>query len=238
MSWTEIAVVSVTVLVGSTMQGSIGFGMGLLASPILMLVDPRFVPAPVLLATLFLTSLLVVRERRGIDFSGLGWAVAGRFVGTGLGVTVLVALPEDRMTLLFGGLVLLGVGLSLSGLRLTPMRRVLVGAGALSGVMGTVASIGGPPMALLYQDAHGARLRGTMSGFFWIGTTVSLVALWTIGRFGSEELRLTLILIPAVLLGFLCSGRIARLVDRGYTRSAVLAVAALTGVLVIFKQIL
>ena len=238
MSWTEIAVVSVTVLVGSTMQGSIGFGMGLLASPILMLVDPRFVPAPVLLATLFLTSLLVVRERRGIDFSGLGWAVAGRFIGTGLAVTVLVALPEDRMTLLFGGLVLLGVGLSLSGLRLTPIRRVLVGAGALSGVMGTVASIGGPPMALLYQDAHGARLRGTMSGFFWIGTTVSLAALWTIGRFGSEELRLTLILIPAVLLGFLCSGRTSRLVDRGYTRSAVLAVAALTGVLVIFKQIL
>ena len=58
------------------------------------------------------------------------------------------------MTLLFGGLILLGVCLSLSGLRLPPIRGVLVGAGALSGVMGTVASIGGPPMALLYQDAH------------------------------------------------------------------------------------
>ena len=212
MSWFEILLASVTVLVGSTMQGSVGFGMGLLASPVLMLIDPRFV-------------------------RGLQWALIGRVVGTAAAMTVLVSLPEDQMRLVFGGLVLLGVGMSLSGLRLTPVGPVLVGAGALSGVMGTIASIGGPPMALLYQHARGATLRGTMSSFFWVGTFMSLVALRLIGRFGAEELRLTLIIMPAVLLGFVCSRRTAAIVDRGYTRGAVLSIAALTGLTVIARQL-
>lgn len=237
MSWIEIGLATVTVLVGATMQGSIGFGMGLLASPVLMLIDPRFVPAPVLLSTFVLTTLLSVRDRHGIDNAGLGWAVAGRLGGTVAAMTVLVVLPEDGMDLLFGGLVLLGVGLSLSGLRPAPVRSVLVGAGALSGMMGTIASIGGPPMALVYQDARGVTLRGTMSSFFWVGTFVSLVALWMIGRCGIAELRLTALLLPAVVTGFLCSHRTATLVDRGYTRQAVLAVATLTGVLVIVRQV-
>ena len=237
MSWFEVFLVSATVLVGSTLQGSVGFGMGLLASPVLMLIDPRFVPAPVLLATLVLTSLLAFRERHGIDVGGLRWAIAGRVLGTVAAMTVLVVLPEDRMTLLFGGLVLLGVGMSLSGLRFAPDRPVLVGAGALSGVMGTIASIGGPPMALVYQGARGATLRGTMSSFFWVGTILSLIALRAVGRFGQTEIQLTSLMIPAVLVGFVCSRWTASIVDRGYTRGAVLSVAAATGLIVIARQL-
>ena len=62
-------------VVGSTLQGSVGFGMGLLASPILVLIDQRFVPAPLLLSILCLTTLLTLRERRAIDVMGLRWAV-------------------------------------------------------------------------------------------------------------------------------------------------------------------
>jgi uncharacterized membrane protein YfcA len=212
--------------------------MGILASPILALIDPRLVPAPVLLSTLVLTSLLTIRDRHAIDFGGLRWAVTGRVMGTFVAATVLVSLPEDQMVFLFGGLVLLGVGMSVSGLRVLPFRSSLLIAGALSGLMGTVASIGGPPMALLYQDARGDRLRGTMSGFFWIGTIVSLVALRLIGRFGAEEISLALVMLPGVLIGFFVSRRTTAFIDRGYTRYAVLTVAGVTGVMVVLRQLI
>jgi len=212
--------------------------MGILASPILALIDPRLVPAPVLLSTLVLTSLLAIRDRHAIDFGGLRWAVTGRVMGTFVAATVLVSLPEDRMVFLFGSLVLLGVGMSVSGLRVLPFRSSLLIAGALSGLMGTVASIGGPPMALLYQDARGDRLRGTMSGFFGIGTIVSLVALRLIGRFGAEEISLALVMLPGVLIGFFVSRRTTAFVDRGYTRYAVLTVAGVTGVMVVLRQLI
>ena len=212
--------------------------MGILASPILALIDPRLVPAPVLLSTLVLTSLLTIRDRHAIDFGGLRWAVTGRVMGTFVAATVLVSLPEDQMVFLFGGLVLLGVGMSVSGLRVLPFRSSLLIAGALSGLMGTVASIGGPPMALLYQDARGDRLRGTMSGFFWIGTIVSLVALRLIGRFGADEISLALVMLPGVLIGFFVSRRTTAFIDRGYTRYAVLTVAGVTGVMVVLRQLI
>ena len=139
--------------------------------------------------------------------------------------------------MLFGVLVLSGVGMSLSGLRLAPSGSVLVGAGALSAMMGTIAAIGGPPLALVYQDAEGARVRATMSAFFLIGTLMSLTALWVVGRFGMMEVYLALLLMPSVFVGYFISRWTAGYVDRGFTRWAVLTVASLSGFLVILRQV-
>ena len=238
MSWVEILIASLTMFVGSTLQGSIGFGMGLLASPILILIDVRFVPAPILLLTTVLTTFLVWRERHAVDIGGLRWALTGRVVGTFVAGTVLAVLPADLMAVVFGFLVLAGVSMSLSGLRLAPTRGVLVGAGLVSAIMGTIASIGGPPMALVYQNAEGPRLRATMSAFFWVGTLMSLTALRLVGRFGLEEVRLAALLLPSMMLGLAMSRLTASLVDRGYTRVGVLSVAGVTGVIVILRQLL
>ena len=164
-------------------------------------------------------------------------AFGGRVIGTVAATTVLALLPQDRMALMFGALVLLGVAMSVSGLRLHPRRSVLVCAGAMSAIMGTIASIGGPPMALVYQDAQGPRLRATMSSFFWIGTVMSLVALRLVGRFGEDEIRLTLLMLPAVMLGLFTSRLASAVVDRGYTRIAVLWLATAAGLAVIVRQL-
>ena len=238
ISWLDIALTGLIVVIGSTLQGSVGFGMGLLASPLLILIDPRFVPGPILLATLVLVSLLTYRERHAIDFHGIGWAMVGRVWGTAAAALVLVLVSRDRLMLLFGALVLAGVGMSLSRLRLAPTRPVLVVAGLLSGVMGTIASIGGPPMALIYQDAPGARIRSTMSGFFLAGTILSLAALRGVGRFGLYEVRLALLMLLPILLGYALSSWTAGLVDRGYTRRAVLAVSGVSGAVVVIRQLL
>ena len=237
MSWLDVALVSITGLLGATLQGTVGFGMGIVASPFLVLLDERFVPAPILFSTLVLTTFLTLRERHAVDVRGLRWALVGRVVGTVVAGMVLTVLPADRMTVVFGGFVLVGVLMSASGLRFHPHPHVLAGAGMLSGIMGTIASIGGPPMALVYQDADGPRIRATMSGIFWVGTILSLVALRLVGRFGSEEIRLTLILLPGMLVGLYTSRWTASFVDRGHTRTLVLVVAAVAGSIVILRQL-
>ena len=233
----ELVVAGVVMCVGATLQGSVGFGMGLVGSPVLILIDPRFVPGPVLLSTLVLTTFLTWRERHSVDVRGVGWAVAGRVVGTLAAVSVLAVLPQDWTAIVCAGVVLLAVLMSVSGLRFRPVWSVLVVAGALSGLMGTIASIGGPPVAMVYQDAKAMRLRATLSSFFWIGTIMSLVALRAVGRFGAYELRLTLFLLPSMMLGYVLSRWTKGLVDRGRTRVAVLAVATISGVVVIVRQL-
>ena len=81
--------------------------------------------------------------------------------------------------------------------------------------------------------AKGPRLRGTLAGYFIGGTLVSLSALAVIGRFGREELRLSLFLIPGTVLGYFMSRPAAAYLDAGYTRIAVLVVSALAALSVI-----
>ncbi len=223
--------------VGATLQGAIGFGMGLLAAPILILLDPRFVPAPILVCTMVLTLAMAYRERRAIDVHGIKWALIGRIAGTVAAGGILAYVAADTLVLLFGIFILAAVAMSLSGLRFAPTGRALVTAGVVSGVLGTVAAVGGPPLALLYQDAPGARIRSTISGFFLIGTIVSLAALWLVGRFGAGELRLAAVMLPGMLAGLALSRHVAPCIDRGRTRPAVLTVVALTGAAIVVREL-
>ena len=50
--------------------------------------------------------------------------------------------------------------------------------------MGTISSVGGPPVALLYQDERGSEVRGTLSSIFAVGALFSLVVLAVVGEFG------------------------------------------------------
>ena len=236
MSSLDLVVVVLCSVAGFTLQGAVGYGMGILGTPILILIDPRLVPGPVLASTMVFTLMVTVRERRGIDLGGVGWALAGRIVGTLPAAAVLAVLPESQLSRVFGLMVILAVAISVSGVDVRPRPSTLLAGGALSGLMGTVAAIGGPPIALLYQHASGARFRGTLSSLFFVGTFISIVALVPAGRFGGSELRLTLLLLPGAAFGFLVSRRLASRLDRGYTRPAILAVAAMAGLIVVVRS--
>jgi uncharacterized membrane protein YfcA len=226
------------VTIGSALQGSVGLGLGLVAAPILALIDPMLVPGPILFCGLALTLLMSYRERQAMDVSGLKWGVVGRFLGTLVAVVVLTNVPKKELTLILGALVLFAVALSASGLHVRPTTWTLISAGALSGFMGTTSTIGGPPIALLYQNAPGARLRSTLSGYFALGTTISLLALAAVARFGRHEFWSALVLLPGVLIGFVLSTRTLPLLDRGYTRAAVLTISAVSGAIVILRELL
>jgi len=225
------------VTIGAALQGSVGFGLGLFSVPLLLIVHPAFVPGPLLASSLVLTALLVHHERAGINWHHLGWALSGRVVGIAVAAALLSVLSADAVGFWSGIFVLLAVALSASGLHVPPAPRTLLTAGVLAGVLGTAVSIGGPPIALLYQREPGPQLRGTLAAFFLIGVALSIVGLWIAGRFGLAELELSAYLVPGILLGFLVSRRGARILDRGYTRPAILVISAISSIVVILRSL-
>jgi uncharacterized membrane protein YfcA len=233
---TEHLAATVIVAVGATLQGSIGFGLGMFSVPLLVLIDPAYVPGPLLLSSIVLTVLVTHRERAAIRFGDLKWAVGGRVLGIGIALVALTVVPADRIAVLFGTLVIGAVLLSASGLRVTVRPNTLFGAGILSGFMGTSVSIGGPPMALLYQRESGARLRGTLAAYFVVGVSLSIVGLALIGRFGRTELAHAVVLVPGVLVGAFVSRYTARVLDRGFIRTAVLVASAASAAAVLLRQ--
>jgi uncharacterized membrane protein YfcA len=106
----------------------------------------------------------------------------------------------------------------------------------LSGIMGTTAAIGGVPMAIIYQDFKGPRLRGTLSGLFTIGTILSIIALAVVGKFGWKEFQLGGVLIPGIVFGYLISNRTTKYLDKGLIRPIVLIIATLAGIVIFIEH--
>ena len=154
MSTLEFVLGLLVFTVGCTIQGVLGFGAGLFAVPILALIAPDFVPGPVLMANPLLCALFAWREHGAIDRAGLRWALIGRVPGVLFGAWALTAVSEDGLGLLFGTLLLIGVGLKVSGVHAARTPWTLMGAGGLSGFMGTSVAVGGPPIALVLDAWH------------------------------------------------------------------------------------
>src|SRR5262245_29686484 len=209
-----------------------------MSAPILAFVDPRLVPGPLILAVTLLLVLTAIREHQSMDLTGIGWVLFGRGPGTVLALVVLDAMTERGLTVGLGVLVLLAVGISLLKLHLPRTPPLLMVAGLISGLMGTTSGLGGPAVAVLYQHEPGDRVRSTLAGYFLIGAAMSLSALAFAGRLGRAEASLSLGLLPGIVVGFMSSRRTSAWLDRGRTRTAVLAVAAVAGVMSIARGVL
>lgn len=234
----EWAVAAAAVSAGACLQGSVGFGLNLVSAPVLVAIDPLLVPGPANFLGLVLTLLVAYREREAMDLHGLGWALAGRIPGTVAGSLAVVALPLRGLGITFAVLLLVAVTMSASGWHVPRNPPTLLGAGAVSGFMGTTASIGGPAIALVYQEAPGSTIRGTLAAYFVVGVMLSLASLTAVGRFGGAEIKASLALVPPLVAGFAASRWTASRLDRRHTRAAILAVAALAAVALLARYML
>ena len=174
----------------------------MLAAPIVAIVDPGLIPGTLIMLATLVTLIVVSANARTSTCPAPAGHCVGRVPGTVAGALLLAALPHRALAILLAGVVLGWASCSTScGWIPAARRRNVVLAGATSGVLGTATSIGGPPMALVWQRNGGARLRGTMSGFFLVGSVMSLVALALTGAVDGHTLATFAVLMPAALVG-------------------------------------
>jgi len=215
MSGTEIFLIISIFMIASAIQGSIGFGANLFAVPLLALINPELIPIPILIVNPIMNLMLAWRERGNVDRPALISALIGRVPGVVLGVVALSLISSDHLGLLFGILLLIAIGLQLSGLTLSRTRRSVTLAGGVSGFMATAVGVGGPPMALALKDLPGPSFRATMSPYFVIGSSLSILGLILGGQFEISDIWNSLLLLPAAIAGILISGPLRSRVDSG-----------------------
>ena len=235
MDWSLYAMAFVLIAAAAIVQSTIGVGFGVVAAPILALLDPAMVPGPMLVLGLAITLLVLARDRRDIRFGPLGWALVGRILASLAGGLTASLLSPRAFLLLFGALILVAVGLSLSGWRIAPTRRSLFAARLASGYMGTITSVGTPPMAIVYQYSPGAEVRANLSAFLAAGALISILSLALFGAFDATELLFALSLLPGLALGFWVSGPLKRITDRGWMRPAMLVLCVAASVTLILR---
>ncbi|MEV4253752.1 sulfite exporter TauE/SafE family protein [Spirillospora sp. NPDC049652] len=237
-STTFLLVGGLAVLVGAVVQSSIGFGVGVVATPVVALLFPDLMPGALLIAATVTPMFTLVREVRHADLSGLGWAFAGRLAGTPLGVWVVAVLSARGMGLAAGGLVLVALAVSAYSGSVPRNRTTLAAAGMFAGLGGTATAIGGPPIALLYQGEAGPRVRATLAIFFTLGTLISVLTLTALHQLPQRQFVAGLALTPFVAAGFFAAGPLRRYLDGGRTRLAVLGLVGLSASVLILRNLI
>ena len=225
----EIAIVVLVIFVGSFVQSSIGFGLAIVAAPILFLIDPLYVPAPITISALTLSLANSYSHWRSISFRGLKFAILGRVPGTISGGFLLLWIDQQALALWLGLSVLVAVALSMSSIVFKANGKSLFFAGFLSGFMGTSTSIGGPPMALVMQHQENDFIRANLAAFFVVSCSMSLLMLFSVGHFGMEHIMISLPMMPATLAGYWVAMRTMHRISHQNLRRVSLGLCAIAG---------
>lgn len=81
MEIADFIIVFLIVMMGAIVQGSTSMGFALTVAPVLMIINPSFVPVAILMSGFTLSVYLMIRERKSIIFKGLGYSIFGRILG-------------------------------------------------------------------------------------------------------------------------------------------------------------
>ena len=195
-------VLMVLAFVGAAVQGLVGFGFGVVAAPVVAFLAPELIPAALIIGSIPLPFMTLAREGRAVDWEALGWIMVGTLPAALVGAAIVAAVPARTLQIIVGVAVLLVAVAPM--LKIEPKRGIatLMGAGAISSLGGTTASIGGPPIAIALRHEPPALARSTMAVYFLMSTVVTLASLTFVGRLTVESWIVGLSMLPATLLGF------------------------------------
>ncbi|WP_220745523.1 sulfite exporter TauE/SafE family protein [Shewanella colwelliana] len=226
----------IIIFLGALTQSLIGFGLAVVASPLLYLVDPSLVPAPVIIMGFSISLMTLFRERNALEFNGLQYALLGRIPGGLLGASLLLFAPQAVLGLAIATIVALAVLLSLLKFSIPVNRRSLFAAGIVSGIFGNIAAIGGPPLAILLSGKDAKQFRAALSAFFIFSSTIALLILALAGLLTTYHFYISLLLLPAVLFGYLVAGRLVGQIDKNKTRSMTLILCSVSALVLATKS--
>lgn len=229
------AAMAAVVFGAAVAQGVGGVGFAMFAAPVAAMFFPQLAPGPLLTLGGFISLLTALRERAAIDWPAVSYALAGRAVGTLIAIYAMARFAPQALGVLFACMILAAVGMSVAGLRFSATPGRVSGAGVASGIMGTMTSVGAPPIAIVLQHAAPPRLRATLGMVLFLGSIFSLAMLALAKRYTGYHAGLALSLAPFLLAGFAVSNRLRTLLPPRAVRGVLLAACAMGAVGVLVK---
>ncbi|MBO9380465.1 TSUP family transporter [Sphingomonas histidinilytica] len=226
---------AVAVGVATYIQGITGVGFGMVAMPLLVLIDPGTVPGPVIIAGIFASVPLLIAGWRQVAWRELGILLPGVVVGS-LVAAIFIGLVSSSTLRSFVGLLLVVVGGTAAFSRpRAPGPVAFTSAGFATGFMGTVAGVHSAPLAILYRYDTLAKVRPTAAALFVAAYTLSLAGLAAIAPSQLGSPTIALAMIPGVVVGlYAASGRFARPAD-GIMRPIILMLCVFAGLRLIMS---
>ena len=218
------------------MQGSTGIGLTLIAGPAVLAVEPLYAPGPFLIISLIISLRNSFGDGHHVDKQSLKRSYFGIPFGVLAGIAVLSLVPRREMALLVGLTVCVLTATLLLGWKPNRTPTTETATGAAVSFTAVSAGLPGPPLVIGYHDLTPAALRGMAGSLVTVVIVVGMVSLWLSGNFGLEEVKLSALAIPGMVVGLVAARYARPLFDRPGSRTVVLGLAFLGGLGLVIRQ--
>jgi uncharacterized protein len=221
--------------VATLIRSAFGFGEALIAVPLLALVLPVKIAAPVaVLLSITIAAIVVAQDWRDVHLQGAMRLVLWTLPGIPLGLLLLRSASESLVKGILG--VVIAV-FSITALRhggsyrLDDDRRAWV-FGAIAGVLGGAYGMNGPPLVMYgtLRRWSPAQFRATLQGYFLPASVIGLAGYWMAGLWTPVVTHYYLLSLPASLVAIALGRAINRRVDAArflvYIHAALIVSAA------------
>ena len=204
---TIIIIIILAVLAGGLVKGTLGFGMPMVALPIIAFIIPPTTAMILLCAPIFLTNFLQIKFRQGVSSYRFLPMFLSLIIGLIIGARLILEIDVKTITQIIAVSIIFAALVNCFGIKIKNINKnhentitSLIGFG--SGILGGLSTFYGPPMLayLVAVDLPKEKFVRTVSTMYFIGSFPLYGSLIYYGFATKEDLIFSLILIiPAFI---------------------------------------
>lgn len=208
-----LELVMAVIFVATFIRSAFGFGEALVAVPLLALVMPIDVAAPVaVLVSITVALVTVAQDWRHVHFRSAGLLFASTCVGIPIGLWLLTAVPEQTVKSVLALVIITFSAFFLINKSPVTLKTEKIAPvfGFVAGILGGAYGMNGPPLVAYGTLRHWSpqHFRATLQGYFLPASIVVMFGYWMAGLWGASVTRYYLLTLPVVVIAIF-AGRAA-----------------------------
>ena len=239
-----VLVIILAVLAGGLVKGTLGFGMPMVALPIIAFIIPPTTAMILLCAPIFLTNFLQIKFKEGVSSYRFLPMFLSLVVGLIIGARLILEIDINTITQIIAVSIIFAALVNCFGFKINNIKRnyekiitTIIGFG--SGILGGLSTFYGPPMLayLVAVDLPKEKFVRTVSTMYFIGSFPLYGSLIYYGFATKEDLIFSLILIIPAFISQQIGTKIRDKINHKQFRNLVLITLIVLGISLFLKTI-
>ena len=240
-----VIVIILAVMAGGLIKGTIGFGMPMVALPLIAFAVPVTTAMILLCAPIFLTNFLQIKFKQGISSYRFLPMFLFLVVGLIIGARLILEINLNTITQIIAILIIFAAVINCFGFKINnninkkneKIITSFIGFGA--GILGGLSTVYGPPMLayLVAVDLPKEKFVRTVSTMYFIGSFPLYGSLIYYGFATKQDLIMSLLLIIPALIAQQIGTKIRDKINQKQFRNCILVTLVILGIMLFIKTI-
>ena len=239
-----VIIIILAVLAGGLIKGTIGFGMPMVALPLIAFIIPATTAMILLCAPILLTNFLQMKIKEGISSYRFLPMIICLIIGLIIGARLILEINLNTITqiiavsIIFAALVNC-IGFKIENINKSKERIITSIIGFGSGILGGLSTFYGPPMLayLVAADLPKEKFVRTVSTIYFIGSFPLYGSLIYYGFATKLDLMMSLFLIIPAFISQQIGAKIRNKINQKQFRICILVTLIILGISLFIKTI-